>query len=340
MENLLDSGFNYASVSTETKTFLQRKEAVIEGAFHKARFDVGRELKDAQDHLAQNGYGCFQQWAESIGFKPDTTHRLIRYHELIIANGDKREFLEALPKRLVDEIARPSVNPEIKDAVFSGDITTHKQYQEAIKAQKEAQGERDELQEELTHMKENLQQLIREKSTLQTKASTLEEENEDYKTTMEQARTSMDSLVEKIKAKDLELLKLTEQLQEAQSGIVDEEQVTKLKAQLQQAQEEINGLQEELKKPPTISTVIEEKIPEATVQELARLQEEVERLRSAPKEAAPGDAAALKYRVAFEVLKSNFNQLLQSLAEITDTETHTKYQAATKKLIAVMGERL
>ena len=301
------------------KRLIQVKEQLPHGGWGKYL----EEQVDIHERTAQK----FMKAATEFSNTPSTAYLgMGKVFELLELPADQREgFIQSHP---VDDM-------------------TQKQLREAIKAQKdaeqqvtEAQGERDELQEELTHMKENLQQLIREKSTLQTKASTLEEENEDYKTTMEQARTSMDSLVEKIKAKDLELLKLTEQLQAAQNGPLDEEQIAKLKAQLQQAQEEINGLQEELKKPPTISTVIEEKIPEATVQELARLQEEVERLKSAPKDAAPGDAAALKYRVSFEVLKSNFNQLLQSLAEITDTDTHTKYQAATKKLLAVMGERL
>lgn len=304
--------------------------------------EIGKRLIQVKEQLPHGGWGKYLE--EQVDFTERTAQRFIKCAEEF-SNATSTSVLPV--GHMFELLALPADQRDEFIQAHPVDDMTQKQLREAIKAQKdaeqqatEAQGERDELQEELTHMKENLQQLIREKSTLQTKASTLEEENEDYKTTMEQARTSMDSLVEKIKAKDLKLLKLTEQLQEAQSGTVDEEQVTKLKAQLQQAQEEINGLQEELKKPPIIPTVIEEKIPEATVQELARLQEEVERLKSAPKDAAPGDASVLKYRVAFEVLKSNFNQLLQSLSEITDAETHTKYQAATKKLLAVMGERL
>ena len=52
------------------------------------------------------------------------------------------------------------------------------------------------------------------------------------------------------------------------------------------------------------------------------------------------DASELKYRIQFEMLKTNFNQLLQALADITDEAIRDKYQGATKKLIAVMEAKV
>lgn len=122
--------FDYSTVNPDTAEFLKKKECTIEGIFHKARFEVGRELKEAQELLAKNRYGCFIEWAESIGFKKQTTYNLINYHNLIVQQLDSKDIIEELPKRLAYDISSPSAPPELKQAVLNGDITTHKEYQE------------------------------------------------------------------------------------------------------------------------------------------------------------------------------------------------------------------
>jgi len=130
--------FDYSNLPSDTVEYLHTKELIIEGVFHKARFEVGRELKEAQEHLAKNGYGCFGNWCESLGFKKQTTYNLINYSNLIVQQLDNRQLLESLPKKLAYEIARPSAPLELKQAVLNGDISTHKEYQE-LKKQLEAE---------------------------------------------------------------------------------------------------------------------------------------------------------------------------------------------------------
>ena len=48
----------------------------------------------------------------------------------IINEELKIDFFESLPKKLQAQVAKPSANPEVNQAVFNGDIKTHKEYKE------------------------------------------------------------------------------------------------------------------------------------------------------------------------------------------------------------------
>ncbi|MCC5467645.1 hypothetical protein [Pelosinus baikalensis] len=162
---------------SDTKQFLKEKERNIESVFHKARFDVGRELKEAQEQLAKRGYGCFGQWCESIGFNREMSSRLMNYHELIVRNSDKRDFIESLPKTLAYETARPSTPLEIKQAVLNGDITTNKQLQEAIKEKKEVERRAEEAEQKLAKELEEVKELEKALDIIEEDNTVLRREN-------------------------------------------------------------------------------------------------------------------------------------------------------------------
>jgi len=95
----------------------------------RAYTELGRELKEAQEALSKNGYGCFEKWCESIGFQPRQSRRLIDRYELIRTNCPQQELLEDLPVSLSYEIAAPSAEStepkrQAKRAVLNGDIRT------------------------------------------------------------------------------------------------------------------------------------------------------------------------------------------------------------------------
>lgn len=95
----------------------------------------------------------FRAWCLSIGITKDSAYRLLQVSALMDGSSPRqRAILEALPPTLLYAVAKPSAPAELVAQVKSGDITTHKQYQEAlaqIKAEKEradaAEAERDKL---------------------------------------------------------------------------------------------------------------------------------------------------------------------------------------------------
>lgn len=89
----------------------------------------------------------------SIGITKDTAYRLLQVSALLDGSSPRQQkILKELSPTLLYAVAKPSAPQELVEKVKSGDITTNKQYQEAlaqIKAEKEradaAETERDKL---------------------------------------------------------------------------------------------------------------------------------------------------------------------------------------------------
>lgn len=110
-----------------------------------------RNLRRA--HNNQHSDDTFRAWCVSIGITKDTAYRLLQVATLMDhSNPRQQKVLKELSPSLLYAVAKPSAPAELVAQVKSGDITTHKQYQEAlaqIKAEKDranaAEAERDKL---------------------------------------------------------------------------------------------------------------------------------------------------------------------------------------------------
>lgn len=75
----------------------------------------------------------FQRWCESVGIKRSTAYNLLQVQMLLSSsNTEEQATLEAASPSLLYAAAKPSAPAELVQAVKDGDITTHKQYQEAL----------------------------------------------------------------------------------------------------------------------------------------------------------------------------------------------------------------
>lgn len=83
----------------------------------------------------------FRAWCVSIGITKDTAYRLLQVAALMDHSSPRQQkVLKELSPSLLYAVAKPNAPAELVTQVKSGDITTHKQYQEAlaqIKAEKE-----------------------------------------------------------------------------------------------------------------------------------------------------------------------------------------------------------
>lgn len=83
----------------------------------------------------------FRAWCVSIGITKDTAYRLLQVSALMDGSSPRQQkILKELSPTLLYAVAKPSAPAELVEQVKSGDITTNKQYQEAlvqIKAEKE-----------------------------------------------------------------------------------------------------------------------------------------------------------------------------------------------------------
>lgn len=108
-------------------------------AAHDALCGVVQQLDNSKH--GNRGDDSFRAWCCSIGITKSTAYNLLQVSALMDGSSPRqRAILEALPPTLLYAVAKPSAPAELVEQVKSGDITTHKQYQEAlaqIKAEKE-----------------------------------------------------------------------------------------------------------------------------------------------------------------------------------------------------------
>lgn len=129
---LTTNDFDYSVLDTTTKEFLEERANIIYGIQSKSAYEIGKQLAKAQKELSTRGYGCFEEWYRSLGFKTTKAYEYINHFKFVSSQNEetKIEMFEQLPKSLQTQVAKPSANPEVNQAVFNGDVTTHKEYKE------------------------------------------------------------------------------------------------------------------------------------------------------------------------------------------------------------------
>lgn len=132
MNEIATNDFDYSLLDVKTKEFLEESANIIYGIQSKSAYEIGKQLAKAQEKLAQNRYGCFEEWYRSLGFKKTKAYEYINHYNFIRSQSEQLniEKFEELPRKLQAEVSKPSANPEVNQAVFNGDITTHKEYKE------------------------------------------------------------------------------------------------------------------------------------------------------------------------------------------------------------------
>lgn len=142
--------FDYTGLDAQTVQDLHLAEREFAGGKRMAEIGL-RRMADgvaiAHDALCvtiatkcRNGNGAFSdsentfgRWCESVGLNRKAAERLLQVSKLFDNSSPRQQkALEELGPTLLYAAAKPSAPAELVQAVKDGDITTHKQYQEAL----------------------------------------------------------------------------------------------------------------------------------------------------------------------------------------------------------------
>lgn len=97
--------------------------------------------KHAHDLTANHYKGSWGKWCAAVGISRDTGDRMVSVAaQCGNIQLEGKSILDVQPLKLLYAAAKPSTPTQVKQAVFSGDITSYKEYQELlaqIKAEKE-----------------------------------------------------------------------------------------------------------------------------------------------------------------------------------------------------------
>lgn len=152
--------FDYSGLDAQTVTDLHLAEQMYTSGRKLAEMGL-RRMADgvsiAHDALCvtiatkcRNGKGAFSDsektfgsWCESVGLNRKAAERLLQVAKLFDSSSPReQQVLEELSPSLLYAAAKPSAPTDLVQAVKSGDITTHKQYQDLLKENQQLRADR------------------------------------------------------------------------------------------------------------------------------------------------------------------------------------------------------
>lgn len=118
--------------------------------------------KHAHDLCANNKNGTWGKWCATVGISRDTGDRFVNIAaQCGNIQLEGKSILDVQPMKLLYAAAKPSTPEAVKQAVFSGDITTYKEYQDLMaqfKAEKERADAAEAREEEAWNLRESASQ--------------------------------------------------------------------------------------------------------------------------------------------------------------------------------------
>lgn len=282
-----------------------------------------RTMRKARNN--QHSEDTFKSWCVSIGITKDTAYRLLQVSALLDGSSPRQQkILKELSPTLLYAVAKPSAPAELVEKVKSGDITTNKQYQEAmaqIKAEKDRAAAAEAREEEAWNMvskaQDEAQTAKNDLDAALADVQGLDEENARLKAEKEKAERSYNEMYE--------------------SRIAANLQRQKAEAERDRAEERAKNAEDALKKQPITAVIDDEEIDRRVAEkawgladarnaELAKdnanLKKQVAALRSRINDDAQADFEQANYcaslmRAAWDNSKASYSRLVGEDLEST-----------------------
>lgn len=236
--------------------------------------------KHAHDLTANHYKGSWGKWCAAVGISRDTGENMVRVAEQFgNIQIEGKSILDMRPLKLLYAAAKPSTPEQIKQAVFSGDITTNKQYQEAlaqIKAEKDRAAAAEAREEEAWNMvsksQDEAQTAKNDLDAALADVQGLDEENARLKAEKEKAERSYNEMYESRIAANLQRQKAEAERDRAEARAQEAENQLAGSRQVAEAAklrgDKLKAENDALKKHP-ITTVVDKEEVERQAREMA-----------------------------------------------------------------------
>lgn len=274
--------------------------------------------KHAHDLCANNKNGTWGKWCDVVGISRDTGDNMVHIAERFgNIQIEGKPIFDVQPLKLLYAVAKPSAPAELVEQVKTGDITTYKEYQEAmaqIKAEKDRAAAAEAREEEAWNM-----------------VSKAQDEAQTAKNDLDAALADVQGLTE-------QNAKLQQSYHDADEGrIAARLQCQKAEGERDRAEERAKNAEDALKKQPITAVIDEEEIDRRAAEkawgladarnaELAKdnanLKKQVAALRSRINDDAQADFEQANYcaslmRAAWDNSKASYSRLVGEDLEST-----------------------
>lgn len=237
-----------------------------------------RTMRKARNN--QHSEDTFKSWCVSIGITKDTAYRLLQVSALLDGSSPRQQkILKELSPTLLYAVAKPSAPAELVEQVKNGDITTNKQYQEAmaqIKAEKDRAAAAEAREEEAWNMvskaQDEAQTAKNDLDAALADVQGLDEENARLKAEKEKAERSYNEMYESRIAANLQRQKAEAERDRAEARAKDAENQLVGSRQVAEAArlrgDKLKAENDALKKQP-ITAVVDKEEVERQAREMA-----------------------------------------------------------------------
>ena len=254
------------------------------------------QLLDNSKH-GNRGDDSFRAWCCSIGITKSTAYNLLQVSALMDGSSPRQQkILKELSPTLLYAVAKPSAPAELVEQVKNGDITTNKQYQEAmaqIKAEKDRAAAAEAREEEAWNMvskaQDEAQTAKNDLDAALADVQGLDKENARLKAEKEKAERSYNEMYESRIAANLQRQKAEAERDRAEARAKDAENQLVGSRQVAEAAklrgDKLKAENDALKKQP-ITAVVDKEEVERQAREMAA--EMTADLRAQLKQASSG----------------------------------------------------
>ena len=224
--------------------------------------------KHAHDLTANHYKGSWGKWCAAVGISRDTGDNMVRVAEQFgNIQLEGKSIFDVQPMKLLYAAAKPSTPEEVKQAVFTGDITTYKEYQEVMAQLKVKEDELAKTQADLDHEISQNDALLDEKGRLLRECEASKKARMDAENRADTAEGSLTAAMADVQG-------LTEQN-------------ARLNAEKEQAEARAHKAEDALKHQPITAVVDEEEVDRRAAEKAwsladarnRELQEENDRLK-------------------------------------------------------------
>lgn len=205
--------------------------------------------KHAHDLCANNKNGTWGKWCATVGISRDTGDRFVNIAaQCGNIQLDGKSILDVQPMKLLYAAAKPSTPEAVKQAVFSGDITTYKEYQDLMaqfKAEKERADAAEAREEETWNLRESASQKYNAAlADVNNLAAANQRKNKELEAVKKDLRDAQDALKHQPITGVVDKEEVKRQAEALSRNAVQEarQQAAEVQARLRQYQEDAEGL--------------------------------------------------------------------------------------------------
>ena len=205
--------------------------------------------KHAHDLCANNKNGTWGKWCATVGISRDTGDRFVNIAaQCGNIQLDGKSILDVQPMKLLYAAAKPSTPEAVKQAVFSGDITTYKEYQDLMaqfKAEKERADAAEAREEEAWNLRESASQKYNAAlADVNNLAAANQRKNKELEAVKKDLRDAQDALKHQPITAVVDKDEVKRQAEALSRNAVQEvrQQAAEAQARLRQYQEDAEGL--------------------------------------------------------------------------------------------------